>query len=344
MNIIVTGGAGFIGSAVIRYLINNTPHQVFNIDKLTYASNIESLDSIVKSPRYHFAKTDIVNRNELSSIFQNFQPNAIIHLAAESHVDRSLINPEEFIQTNIIGTFQLLQQSYQYWSKLDKTEKKFFRFLHISTDEVFGDMYESKKLFSENCQYLPSSPYSASKASADHLVRAWNRSYGLPTLITNSSNNYGPYQHPEKFIPKIIINALSGLSIPVYGNGQQIRDWLYVEDHVHAIYKVLTTATIGQSYNIGAGNQIKNIDIVYTICQLLEELAPKKPSNIKNYVDLISYIKDRPGHDKCYGINNNKITKELHWKPQESFNTGLYKTVLWYLDYIKKYNHAFKSM
>lgn len=344
MKIIVTGGAGFIGSAVIKYLINHTYHQIYNIDKLTYASNINFLNSISHHPRYHFAQLDIIDHQALSSIFKIFKPQAIIHLAAESHVDRSLENSEKFIQTNILGTFQLLQVSYRYWSDLNKFEKEKFRFLHVSTDEVFGDMSDSKKLFTENSRYSPSSPYSASKASADHLVRAWHRSFGLPILITNSSNNYGPNQHPEKFIPKIIINALHGLPIPIYGDGNQIRDWLYVEDHVQAIYKILTSAQIGESYNIGGNNQISNISIAYKICNFLDGLFPEKTFKINSYSELITHIKDRPGHDKCYGINNNKIKNELNWKPIESFDSGLNKTITWYKERIENYNSIYQTI
>ncbi|MCO6526725.1 dTDP-glucose 4,6-dehydratase [Snodgrassella sp.] len=332
MNILITGGAGFIGSALIRFIIQHTEHQVLNLDKLTYAGNLESLSIVKNNPRYHFSQTDITDQNALSTIFEDFQPDAVMHLAAETHVDRSISAAGDFIYTNILGTFQLLEASRLYWQRADKDKHSTFRFHHISTDEVFGDLNTTSNYFTENTPYAPSSPYSASKASSDHLVRAWYRTYGFPILITNCSNNYGPYHFPEKLIPLTILNALAGKPLTVYGNGKQIRDWLYVEDHVRALYMVLTRGTIGESYNIGGHNEQKNIDVVESICALLEELAPTKPNGINKYKDLITYIKDRPGHDVRYAIDASKIQNELGWIPQESFNSGLAKTVIWYIE------------
>ncbi|CAB1220490.1 dTDP-glucose 4,6-dehydratase [Acinetobacter bouvetii] len=331
MKLLITGGAGFIGSAVVRHIIQNTDNHVLNLDKLTYAGNLESLAAIEDSERYTFSQTDICDRAAVDQLLQKFQPDAVMHLAAESHVDRSISGPADFIETNIIGTYQLLEATRQYWNTLSEGKKQAFRFHHISTDEVYGDLEGTEDLFLETTPYAPSSPYSASKASSDHLVRAWYRTYGLPVVITNCSNNYGPYHFPEKLIPLIIQNALVGKALPVYGNGHQIRDWLFVEDHARALYKVVTEATVGETYNIGGHNEQKNIDVVKTICALLEELAPNKPEGVEHYQDLITYVTDRPGHDLRYAIDASKIQKDLGWVPQESFATGLRKTVEWYL-------------
>ena len=332
MNIIVTGGAGFIGSSVIRHIIQNTEHNVLNVDKLTYAGNLESLASVSDNPRYHFSQTDICDSVNIEKLFCSFKPDIVMHLAAESHVDRSITGPADFIETNIIGTYRLLEITRQYYAKLDGNRKLTFRFHHVSTDEVYGDLEGTDNLFVETTAYAPSSPYSASKASSDHLVRAWHRTYGLPVVITNCSNNYGPYHFPEKLIPLIILNALKGKSLPVYGDGLQIRDWLYVEDHARALLLVATKAKVGETYNIGGHNELKNIDVVESVCALLEELSPIKPLGVENYIDLITYVKDRPGHDLRYAIDSSKIQKELNWTPQEVFETGLRKTVKWYLD------------
>jgi dTDP-glucose 4,6-dehydratase len=332
MKILITGGAGFIGSAVVRHIIQNTNSYVLNVDKLTYAGNLESLKEIENNPRYKFSQTDICDRTALDQLFTEFQPDAVMHLAAESHVDRSISGPAAFIETNIIGTYQLLETTRQYWNTLSEEKKQAFRFHHISTDEVYGDLEGTEDLFLETTPYAPSSPYSASKASSDHLVRAWHRTYGLPVIVTNCSNNYGPYHFPEKLIPLIIQNALSGKALPVYGNGHQIRDWLYVEDHARALYKVVTEAAVGETYNIGGHNEQKNIDVVKAICQLLEELAPNRPKGVEHYQDLITYVTDRPGHDLRYAIDASKIKQDLGWVPQESFETGLRKTVEWYLN------------
>lgn len=336
MNILITGGAGFIGSAVIRHLINHTKHNVLNIDKLTYAGNLNSLKTVSSSERYTFEKIDICDRDSLSSVFEQFKPNIIMHLAAESHVDRSIDGPSIFIETNVIGTYTLLDVSRQYWGSLNAEQKSDFRFHHISTDEVYGDLKDPKELFTEETPYAPSSPYSASKASSDHLVRAWLRTYGLPTIITNCSNNYGPYHFPEKLIPLIILNALEGKPLPIYGDGQQIRDWLYVEDHARALYLVATKGKIGETYNIGGHNEKANIDVVKTLCSILEDLVPENPHSLqsdktKGFESLITFVKDRPGHDLRYAIDASKIEKELNWTPKETFETGLRKTVEWYL-------------
>ncbi|MDY6488856.1 dTDP-glucose 4,6-dehydratase [Acinetobacter faecalis] len=332
MRLMITGGAGFIGSAVIRYIIKNTNHEVLNVDKLTYAGNLESLVSVSDNERYMFSQTDICDRTALDQLFEDYQPDAVMHLAAESHVDRSITGPFAFIETNIIGTYQFLEASRHYWNSLEESKKQKFRFHHISTDEVYGDLEGTTDLFTETTPYSPSSPYSASKASSDHLVRAWNRTYGLPVLVTNCSNNYGPYHFPEKLIPLMILNALQGKALPVYGNGLQIRDWLFVEDHARALFKVVSEGVVGETYNIGGHNEKANIDVVHGICVLLEELAPNKPEGVNQYKDLITYVKDRPGHDVRYAIDASKIQQELDWTPEESFETGLRKTVQWYLD------------
>lgn len=334
MKYLITGGAGFIGSAVIRHIIHNTNHEVLNVDKLTYAGNLESLISVSENPRYQFSQTDICDRSALDQIFNEFQPDAVMHLAAESHVDRSIDGPAAFIQTNIVGTYTLLEATRKYWLALDEHKKQSFRFHHISTDEVYGDLEGTTDLFTEKTSYEPSSPYSASKASSDHLVRAWNRTYGLPTIVTNCSNNYGPYHFPEKLIPLVILNALEGKALPIYGNGQQVRDWLFVEDHARALYKVVSEGLVGETYNIGGHNEKANIEVVQYICELLEELIPIKPEGIAKYEDLITYVKDRPGHDVRYAIDASKIKNELGWVPQESFETGLRKTVNWYLSHL----------
>ena len=331
MKILVTGGAGFIGSAVVRHIVQDTDNTVLNVDKLTYAGNLESLATVADNPRYQFSQTDICDRAALDQLFDTFQPDAVMHLAAESHVDRSITGPAAFIETNIIGTYQLLEAARHYWNGLAEDKKAEFRFHHISTDEVYGDLEGTEDLFLETTPYAPSSPYSASKASSDHLVRAWHRTYGLPVVLTNCSNNYGPYHFPEKLIPLVILNALAGKPLPVYGNGAQIRDWLYVEDHARALYKVVTEAEVGETYNIGGHNEQQNIDVVKAICNLLEELAPNKPEGIANYHDLITYVKDRPGHDLRYAIDASKIKKDLGWVPVETFESGLRKTVEWYL-------------
>lgn len=333
MKILITGGAGFIGSAVIRYIINHTQDSVINVDKLTYAVNPKALTSVEDNPHYIFEQADICDQLELERIFKQYQPDAVMHLAAESHVDRSIDSAEIFIQTNIVGTYTLLEATRHYWGNLGTAQKLAFRFLHISTDEVYGDLGENDCLFTEVTPYMPSSPYSASKASSDHLVRAWGRTYGLPIVITNCSNNYGPFQFPEKLIPLMILNALAGKALPVYGNGQQIRDWLFVEDHARALYTVLTRGKLGETYNIGSHNQKTNLDIIYTICHILEELAPDKPMGVQHYRDLITYVADRPGHDVRYAIDATKINLQLGWQPQESFESGIRKTVEWYLNH-----------
>ncbi|MEW7193585.1 dTDP-glucose 4,6-dehydratase [Acinetobacter baumannii] len=330
MKILVTGGAGFIGSAVIRNIIKNTQDEVLNIDKLTYAGNLESLSEIDTDPRYQFAQVDICDSERLTEIFKNFQPDAVMHLAAESHVDRSIDGPAEFITTNIVGTYTLLEVARKYWLQLNEEKKASFKFHHISTDEVYGDLEGTTDLFTETTSYAPSSPYSASKASSDHLVRAWHRTYGLPTVVTNCSNNYGPYHFPEKLIPLVILNALDGKALPIYGKGDQIRDWLYVEDHAKALYKVVTEGKVGETYNIGGHNEKQNIEVVKTICKILDELKPQ--NNHQPYEALITFVKDRPGHDLRYAIDASKIAKDLGWKPEETFETGIRKTVEWYLN------------
>ena len=332
MTLLITGGAGFIGSALIRHLIQNTDERVVNLDKLTYAGNLQSLAAVASNPRYTFEQADICDRAALERIFAKHQPRAVMHLAAESHVDRSIDSAGEFIHTNIVGTFTLLEAARAYWGSLNDAQKAAFRFHHISTDEVYGDLHGTSDLFTETTPYAPSSPYSASKASSDHLVRAWQRTYGLPTLITNCSNNYGPCHFPEKLIPHIILNALSGKPLPVYGDGSQIRDWLYVEDHARALYQVVTQGKVGETYNIGGHNEKTNLEVVRTVCALLEELAPEKPAGVAKYEDLITFVKDRPGHDSRYAIDAAKIGRELGWQPQETFDTGIRKTVAWYLE------------
>ena len=332
MNVLITGGAGFIGSAVVRYILGHTDFNVINIDKLTYAGNLESLPGVSSNSRYSFEQTDICDEAAIAKVFAQYQPAVVMHLAAESHVDRSITGPGEFIQTNIIGTYNMLEQARQYYENLTGSAKQAFRFHHISTDEVFGDLEGTDDLFTETTAYAPSSPYSASKASSDHLVRAWGRTYGLPIIITNCSNNYGPYHFPEKLIPHIILNALQGKPLPVYGDGSQIRDWLYVEDHARALVKVVTEGNVGETYNIGGHNEKKNIQVVEIICELLEELAPQKPSGVSLYRDLIEFVTDRPGHDTRYAIDASKMQSELGWTPEESFETGIRKTVEWYLN------------
>lgn len=327
---LITGGAGFIGSAVVRELIQNTTHKVVNVDKLTYAGNLESLASVEANERYTFAQADICDAQAMQQLFEQHQPDVVMHLAAESHVDRSIDGPAEFIQTNVVGTAVLLEAARSYWKELqqqDTAKAEAFRFHHISTDEVYGDLEGTDDLFTEETSYAPSSPYSASKASSDHLVRAWQRTYGLPTLVTNCSNNYGPFHFPEKLIPLMILNALAGKPLPVYGDGQQIRDWLYVEDHARALIKVATEGQVGETYNIGGHNEKANLTVVETLCDLLQELVPQEAS----YRDLIKFVTDRPGHDVRYAIDASKIERELGWVPEETFETGLRKTVQWYL-------------
>ena len=332
MKILVTGGAGFIGGAVVRSLINETKYDVVNLDKLTYAGNLDSLSDVTSSQRYSHEQLDIGDANILDRVFQQHQPDCVMHLAAESHVDRSIDGPSDFIETNITGTFNLLEATRYYFESLEESDKKKFRFHHISTDEVYGDLEGTDDLFTEQAPYAPSSPYSASKAASDHLVRAWGRTYELPVIITNCSNNYGPYHFPEKLIPHMILNALRGKPLPIYGDGLQIRDWLYVEDHAKALIKVVTQGEIGETYNIGGRNEKTNLEVVESICDLLEELAPEKPAGVKGYRDLITFVKDRPGHDVRYAIDASKIERELGWVPEETFETGLRKTVKWYLD------------
>lgn len=332
MKILVTGGCGFIGSALIRHLAEKEGYQIVNIDKLTYASNQDSLLGINKKGFYQFAKVDICDSKSIRNIFLEHDPDAVMHLAAESHVDRSIDNPQTFVQTNIVGTFCMLEEARRHWKSLSEKRKKKFRFHHISTDEVYGDIGGLSTLFTEQTPYSPSSPYSASKASSDHLVRSWGRTYGLPIIITNCSNNYGPFHFPEKLIPRVILNAIHGKPLPIYGDGLQIRDWLYVEDHAKALVKVIEEGKIDTTYNIGGHNEKTNLEVVETICELLEQLAPNKPVGVSNYRDLITFVRDRPGHDVRYAIDASKIERELGWVPKETFETGLSRTVQWYLD------------
>jgi dTDP-glucose 4,6-dehydratase len=340
MKLLVTGGAGFIGSAVVRHILASSNDTVVNLDKLTYAGNKESIPAELQNDRYVFEQVDICDATELKRVFAEHQPDVVMHLAAESHVDRSIDGPGEFIETNVVGTYTLLEAARAYWSQLDAEKKSQFLFHHISTDEVYGDLPHPNELpagaelplFTEETPYAPSSPYSASKASSDHLVRAWQRTYGLPTVITNCSNNYGPYHFPEKLVPHVILNALAGKALPVYGDGSQIRDWLYVEDHARALYKVATSGKVGETYNIGGHNEKRNLEVVTTICTLLDELVPNKPNGIAQYMDLITFVTDRPGHDARYAIDATKIQKELGWVPEESFESGIRKTVQWYLN------------
>lgn len=332
MKILVTGGAGFIGSAVVRHLIRDKKYSVISVDKLTYAGNLDSLQEIASSPLYCFEQIDICDSINIDRVFREYRPDKVMHLAAESHVDRSIDSPGAFIHTNIVGTYTLLEAARCYWNTLEGNKRDEFVFHHISTDEVYGDLSDIEDLFTETTHYAPSSPYSASKASSDHLVRAWGRTYSLPVIITNCSNNYGPFHFPEKLIPHVILNAIHGKPLPIYGNGLQIRDWLYVEDHIKALIKVVTEGKIGETYNIGGHNEKTNLEVVETICDLLEELSPQKPSGVINYRDLINFVKDRPGHDARYAIDASKIERELAWVPEETFDTGLRKTVQWYLD------------
>jgi dTDP-glucose 4,6-dehydratase len=343
MKIIVTGGAGFIGSALVRHIIKNTNDTVINLDKLTYAGNLDNLVEVARNKRYIFEKIDICDHVGINDVFLKYQPDVVMHLAAESHVDRSIDSPGSFIHTNILGTYTMLESSRKYWNSMPQKRKDVFRFHHVSTDEVFGDLDDSESLFTEETPYAPSSPYSASKAGADHLVRAWGRTYNLPIIISNCSNNYGPYHFPEKLIPLIILNALSGKPLPVYGDGLQVRDWLYVDDHCRALYTVATDGVVGQSYNVGGYNEITNIDVVRAICDILDELVPQKPLDIQSYSDLIEFVSDRPGHDKRYAIDASKVSADLGWKPIETFDSGLKKTVRWFLENQKWSDRAMNS-
>ena len=332
MKILITGGAGFIGSCVVRQALLDPNIQVVNVDKLTYAGNLASLPETDNNPNYHFSQIDICDAGALDDTFTAHKPDVVMHLAAESHVDRSIDGPEAFMQTNIMGTYQLLEASRRYLANQTLDRQASFRFHHISTDEVYGDLEGPEDLFREDTPYAPSSPYSASKASSDHLVRAWHRTYGLPVLVTNCSNNYGPYHFPEKLIPHMILNALAGRPLPVYGDGSQVRDWLYVEDHARALLRVATHGDVGETYNIGGHNERTNLQVVETICALLEELRPEKPEGINAYADLITFVTDRPGHDLRYAIDASKIERELGWRPAETFDSGIRKTVVWYLE------------
>ena len=330
--ILITGGAGFIGSAVVRYLITETAHHVCNLDVLTYAGNLDNLLAVSASNRYRFAQADINDSAAVAHLLAQFQPTTIMHLAAESHVDRSITGPAAFIDTNITGTYTLLEAARNYWQRLPTPERDSFRFHHISTDEVFGSLGPAG-FFTETSRYAPNSPYAASKAASDHLVRAWHATYGLPVILTNCSNNYGPYQFPEKLIPLVILNAIAGKPLPVYGRGDQIRDWLYVEDHARALYRVITAGAVGETYNIGGHNEKTNLEVVHNLCGILDELHPGDERGISHYRDLIQHVEDRPGHDRRYAIDAGKIERELGWQPQESFESGLRRTVQWYLDH-----------
>lgn len=340
VNILVTGGAGFIGSAVVRHLVDHTQHRVLNVDKLTYAGNPESLAMVADAPRYQFAQADICDRTTMVQWFRRFRPDAVLHLAAESHVDRSIDGPGDFVQTNLVGTYELLETARAYLDDQPEATRDRFRFVHVSTDEVYGDLHGSDALFREDTAYQPSSPYAATKAGSDHLVRAWGRTFGLPVLVTNCSNNYGPCQFPEKLIPHMILNALQGKPLPVYGDGQQVRDWLYVEDHASALLRVLEQGVRGETYNIGGWNEQTNLDVVHAICDLMQAWAPERPAGVTHYRDLISFVDDRPGHDVRYAIDASKIHRELGWKPAENFDSGLRKTVRWYLDNRSWWQHV----
>ncbi len=330
--ILITGGMGFIGSALIRHILSVSSYNIVNVDKLTYAGNQDSLSGYSSDSRYSHEKLDICDQKNIELLLFKHNPRFIIHLAAESHVDRSIDSPSEFMRTNVMGTYHMLEATRNYLKTLKDPSRDKFRFHHISTDEVFGDLARTDDMFTEDTPYDPSSPYSASKASSDHLVRAWSRTYKIPVVITNCSNNFGPFHFPEKLIPLVILNALHGKALPVYGDGSQIRDWLYVEDHAKALFKVATEGLIGETYNIGGGNEKSNIEVVLKICEILEELAPKKPTGVLFYRDLIEFVKDRPGHDIRYAIDSTKIQNDLGWSPEETFETGLRKTVQWYLE------------
>ncbi|RBW48127.1 dTDP-glucose 4,6-dehydratase [Marinobacter sp. F3R11] len=332
MKILVTGGAGFIGSAVIRYLLAKTDADIVNVDVLTYAGNLESLGDASASGRYWFEQVDICDPVALQAVFERYQPDAVMHLAAESHVDRSIDGPAAFVQTNIVGTYTLLEVARGYWLTQPENKREQFRFHHVSTDEVYGDLNASDRPFTETTRYSPSSPYSASKASSDHLVRAWHRTYGLPVVVSNCSNNYGPYQFPEKLIPLMILNALDGKPLPVYGDGLQVRDWLFVEDHAEALYTVLMHGNPGETYNVGGQSEKTNMEVVHCLCQCLDDLVKDKPPGLSSFKALISYVTDRPGHDRRYAVDIEKISRELQWKPNETFNSGMWRTVRWYLD------------
>ena len=332
MKFLITGGSGFIGTAVIRHLVVDLGHDVVNVDKLTYAGNLESLVDVENLTNYCFVRGDVCDSIKIQNIFEEHQPDKVMHLAAESHVDRSIDGPSEFIQTNIFGTYVMLEEARKYWYTLMGEKKKQFRFHHISTDEVYGDLEGTDDLFTEDTPYAPSSPYSASKASSDHLVRAWNRTYGFPIVITNCSNNYGPYQFPEKLIPLIILNAISGKELPIYGKGQQIRDWLYVEDHAVALVKVSVEGVDGETYNIGGHNEKTNIEVVKVVCGILDELMPLHPEGVNKYSELIKFVPDRPGHDMRYAVDATKIDRVLGWTPKETFETGIRETIKWYIE------------
>lgn len=337
---LVTGGAGFIGSAVVRYLLGNTDATVINVDKLTYAGNLESIAGCLRSNRHHFFRTDICDGRKLREIFAKYRPNFVMHLAAESHVDRSIDGPSDFVMTNVVGTCTMLEAAREFWAGLSSPDRDNFRFLHVSTDEVYGDLGHTGALFNEATPYRPSSPYSASKAGSDHLVRAWHRTFGLPIVLTNCSNNYGPFQFPEKLIPLAILNAVEGKEIPVYGDGENIRDWLFVEDHVDALVRTVLKGQPGETYLVGGRSQVRNIDVVKTICAVLDEVRPRVCATSEKYESLIQFVPDRPGHDFCYGIDFSKFSNELGWAPKESFGTGIRKTVQWYLDNLEWCRHV----